>query len=144
MPSSDEPTNLLTTLITQTQRNVGSAPLPRTDNFLDTPAGPLYTNHWTATDATRIALLLCLLITKPDETQHIVRDIYRMADEAEHVSIVKGAILCSLDNSLKSVVLEAGRTNSRLLFAALALNNPYPADQGCPGCPGLCGCLHLA
>lgn len=127
LQSGDGPSDQLATLITQVRRNIGNELLSGTSSPLDTAAGPLHTNRWSATDAARIALLLSLIASKPDETENIVNHIYKLGDEAEHVSIIKGLALYSENDSLKPVALEAGHTNSHSLFAALALNNPYPA-----------------
>ena len=53
--------------------------------------------------------------------------LFRAGDETERTAIVKSLMLFVDGESLKPVALEAGRGNSAALFAALALDNPYPA-----------------
>lgn len=127
LKSSEELLEKLATLITQTRRNIGNAPLSNITSPISTDAGDLYIKNWTATDAVRIALLLLGLSVVRENRGDIVPYLYRMGDEAENTSIIKGLSLYNNDDNLKPVALEAGRTNSQVLFSALAQNNPYPA-----------------
>ncbi|HUS67179.1 MAG TPA: EboA domain-containing protein [Kofleriaceae bacterium] len=99
-------------------RQVGRAPLPP-GPALCGPDDPVATDGWTVDDAARAVLLLA-------SDLDAVWDVYRGGDSREKRAIVRALPLLPDGAALVELALDAGRTNERDLFAALALGNPYP------------------
>lgn len=83
--------------------------------------------RWTIAGAARVVLLDEALQRAPDAVLALATHIYRESDEAAQIDLVRSLPALALGEALKPLALEAGRTNSRAVFAALALDNPYPA-----------------
>ncbi len=88
--------------------------------------GPVRISAWSRGDAGRVALALGA-VAHPRFAPAMLVQLYRFGDEAERAALVRALSLLPDHPSLKALALEAGRVNSLKLFAALALDNPYPA-----------------
>jgi hypothetical protein len=110
-------------------RRVGSAPLPAGPD-LETPCGRLTITAWRRDDAARACLLLAAL-GSPVDPAILVDVLYRTGDEGERASLLRCLCLLPEPVSALPTAKAAGRTNSLQLYAALALDNPFPA--GCYG-----------
>lgn len=115
----------LATLIARARRRVGRQPLSETAGPIDSSDGPLTIAHWKAGDAARVALLLTAIDASGGTD--IVCQAYRLGDDAENTALVRGLSLYGDGDTLREMALNAGRTNSLLLLAALTLDNSYPA-----------------
>jgi hypothetical protein len=82
--------------------------------------------RWTIAEAARAILLDEALARAPDAALALARQLYRESDEAGQIDLVRSLPMLGCAPSLKPLALEAGRTNSRAIFEALALDNPYP------------------
>lgn len=94
---------------------------------LSTGCGDLDAATWPKGDLGRACLLLAALAKGPAMAQALVTALFRQGDEGERAALVR--ILCLTPDpcALLPLAQEAGRINSLDLFAALALDNPYPA-----------------
>lgn len=81
---------------------------------------------WTIAAAVRAVLLDEALARSPDTALAVARHLYRESDEAAQIDLVRSLPVLACAQVLKPLALEAGRTNSRAVFEALALDNPYP------------------
>src|SRR6056297_1769766 len=114
----------LATLCAMAARRLGRTPCPGAAGALATPHGSVHLGPWSPGDAGRA--LLVLAAPAPTRADRC-RTLYAMGDEGERISLVRALPLAVADASLRDLALEAGRTNSLALFAALAHHNPYPA-----------------
>jgi hypothetical protein len=83
--------------------------------------------HWNYADAGRALLVLQAVSTAPEQAQSIIRNYFQQGDETEVAAITHILILFADGEALKFYAREAGRTNTKPLYAALAQYNPYPA-----------------
>lgn len=96
-------------------RKVGDAPL-------DDPAG------WTARDAARAALVLKAFDTAAmDEVVTAYGQWLRRGEQGEQESLLRMLPMLPHPEALLPHAVEACRTNSEVVFRAIACNNPYPA-----------------
>jgi len=109
------------------QRKSGHGKLEKSPCFLETGMGSIDISQWEKGDAARILLTLKAIDLDRPNGSRVVKELYSLGDEGEKAALIKGLILYSQDDALKLIALEAGRTNSVLLFESLATNNPYPA-----------------
>lgn len=108
------------------KRKLGAALLQPAGAF-DTNFSPLDIHRWTAADAARLILLISAIDCDPEHTEMLITSYYKMGDESEHIALVRGLIFFAPGDYLTELALNAGRTNSLKLLAALTLDNPYPA-----------------
>lgn len=109
-------------------RRLGREPLGSAGALvLASPCGPLDAAPWPRGDAGRACLLLTALGPRPGATPALVTALFRQGDEGERAALVRALCLLPDPCTLLPLALEAGRINSLNLFAALALDNPYPA-----------------
>ena len=81
---------------------------------------------WSLGDISRVLLILhAINLSKVNEIS-VIETCYRQGDESERISITKGLMFFKNPAALKEIALESGRTNSKIMLAALALNNYYP------------------
>ncbi len=86
--------------------------------------------QWQTSEVGRLMLLAQLLeMSAGQNTRDLVRAAYKFGDEYEQVAIIKGLDLIDSEGQLTDLALATGRTNSLNLYAAIALNNPYPAHH---------------
>ena len=109
-------------------RKLGEGRLAPESHFIVTGQGKLDVGHWRTGDAGRVYLILCAIRNNRQDGVELVGELFRIGDESERAAIVRGLILFTETDSLKSVALECGRTNSIALYEALAIHNPYPAE----------------
>ncbi len=84
--------------------------------------------HWQLDEAARVILLEKLLdVSLRNNITEQINTAYKMGDEYEKIAIIKGLGLLDSQGNLVNLMLLTGRTNNINLFAACALNNPYPA-----------------
>ena len=112
--------------ITRARRFVGHSLLDSNADAISTAVGDLQLQSWEAGNAARVALLLKALLLQPARQEAIVTNAYRMGDESEKTVLIAGIALYADDDRYKGLALDSGRTNSLILFQALATNNPYP------------------
>lgn len=86
-------------------------------------------NAWPADVAARVGLLCAIAAGAGDRLFDTVDALFREGDNREKTAIVRA--LCLLPDSARfiDIALETGRTNDTTLFAAVACDNPYPAQH---------------
>lgn len=94
-------------------------------NVIEIPQEVLNYSHWSTSDAGRTVLLMEAIILDHYQSIKWVDTLFRHGDEIERAAIIQALALLPSPESLKHIALEAGRTNSLRLYAALALKNPY-------------------
>lgn len=109
------------------KRKLGTARLEHTQ-VIDTAFSPLDIRRWTSAEAGRLVLLICATKNHPEITESLLRTYYRMGDESERIALIKGLIFFTPGQYLTELALDAGRSNSLEMLAALTLDNPYPAN----------------
>jgi hypothetical protein len=109
------------------KRKLGTARLQHAQ-VIDTTFSPLDIQRWSAAEAGRLVLLIGAVKHHPDMTESLIRTYYRMGDESERIALVRGLIFFAPGVYLTELALDAGRTNSLNILAALILDNPYPAS----------------
>jgi hypothetical protein len=57
----------------------------------------------------------------------MLKELCKLSDDEEKTSLMKGIALLDIKGELLNFVIDLTRTNSTELFAAIALNNTYPA-----------------
>jgi len=124
---SDDPENDLLNHSAMARRKLGSEKLGEKPGVIDTPHGRLQIDHWEAGDGGRTLLLLTACHAFPDRCRHWFESLFRHGDEMERSAVVRALVLFPEPALLEQIALEAGRANSLMLYAALALKNPYPA-----------------
>jgi len=105
------------------RRRLGRWMLSGGEEILETVDGPVHLIDWAIGDAGRALLILDALVSGED----VITPLYRAGDEAERMLVTRALSLFACGDQLKPLALETGRANSALLFASLALGNPYPA-----------------
>ena len=103
-------------------RRVGVVPMDGADaDALGVAGRPL-------ADVARTALLLRALEALPsDEHAAFVDEVYRRGDGAEQAAVLRALPLLPGPERFLATAVEACRTNSLPVFAAVACANPYPA-----------------
>lgn len=127
LEGAEDVLNELAQLNAMAKRKVGHGKLTKSPYFIDTSSGSIDISKWEKGDAARILLTLKAIDLDEIDSTHLIKEIYSLSDEREKAAIVRGLILFSENDALKLIALEAGRTNSIVLFESLATNNPYPA-----------------
>ena len=124
-----DPTADLPILSARARRAVGQSTLDAHGPVLHTSDGPIRTEAWDVGAAARVVLALKVVARAADVRQSVgaIQTLYRSGDESEKVAVVRALSAFGSGDALKPIALDAGRTNSVVLFAALALNNPFPA-----------------
>lgn len=77
-------------------------------------------------DAARLTMLI-EVIEKNNDPQTVIHDYYRMADEQEHIALLRGLMIFAPADYLDEIALDCGRSNHLEVLSALMLDNPYPA-----------------
>lgn len=94
---------------------------------IDSTSPALDIQRWTIADTGRIIMLISAIETQPEQTQETITAYYKMGDESERIALIRSLLIFAPGNSLTELALDAGRTNSLEILAALTLDNPYPA-----------------
>jgi hypothetical protein len=110
------------------RRRLGTDPLEEPFPVLDTACGEIRLRGWTLGDAGRACLLLTAVERMEQGWQDLVGRLFRSGDESERASLTRMLCLLPEPRALLGLALEVGRTNSLRLYAALVLDNPYPAS----------------
>jgi hypothetical protein len=126
LEKSEDPEGLLASLFPAALRRLGREPLCSIPWALGSACGDIDTSAWTMGDAGRACLLLTAIAHSPG-WEAMVRRLYRHGDENERAAIIRSLCLSPDPCGLIDLALETGRTNSLSLYAALALDNPFPA-----------------
>jgi len=124
-----DPAAELPILSARARRAVGHGTLGALGPVLRTSDGPIRTEGWDAGGAARVVLALRAAARAADVRQGVgaIQALYRSGDESEKVAVVRALSAFGPGDALKLIALDAGRTNSVVLFAALAFDNPFPA-----------------
>lgn len=122
--SSDREEALLR-LSAMARRKLGTDQLRADANAFKIQKEVLNYSHWSTSDAGRTVLLMEVIKLDQNQSVKWVDILFRHGDEIERAAIIQTLALLPSPDSLKHIALEAGRTNSLRLYAALALNNPY-------------------
>ncbi|AUB82128.1 EboA domain-containing protein [Candidatus Thiodictyon syntrophicum] len=108
-------------------RHLGMDPLGAAAARFDTPCGPLDASRWQPGDAGRALLLAAAIRQVGDAWVDLIEALYRDGDEGERASLVRALCLTPQPCRLLELARAAGRITSLRLYAALALDNPFPA-----------------
>lgn len=119
----DDAFNAYVTYSAMTKRKVGDESLV---NVSDAKEQTL----WRIDEVARIYLLDGYLnLCRYSQIAEQVNAVFKCGDESEQIAIIKGLSLIDAKGDLTTLAISTGRTNSLNLFAAIALNNPYPAEH---------------
>jgi len=122
---ADEPGEILLRLFPAARRRLGTGRLTTPEDDIETPDGGLRLGAWSPGDAGRAILLLDTL--RHGGGAEIVTAVYHAGDEAERISVTRALSLLGYAAELKPLALQTGRINSSVMYAALALDNPFPS-----------------
>jgi hypothetical protein len=87
-------------------------------------------DHWTMRDFGRAALVLAALQRTPVEEQTaLVEQLVRRGEMGEQESLLKLLPVLPRPDRFLAAAIDACRTNSASVFAAIALDNPYARDH---------------
>lgn len=89
----------------------------------------LQSEGWSLRRAGRVYLLWTLDAREGSAAQDWIERAYREGDSREKAAVISALPVLSGGSSLKTLALDAGRTNEAGLFASVALHNPYPAEH---------------
>jgi hypothetical protein len=120
--SAADPQAVLERLFAAVRRRLGKQPVAAGVHL---PSAGIPLRGWHASDIGRALLLLEASARVAPAA--LAAQIFRSGDESERIAVVRCLALLPGGATLKPIALEAGRMNSAALFAALALDNPYPA-----------------
>lgn len=105
-------------LSSQCRRHLGERPMPP---LADGTA-------WTQTQLARALLLAQALVQQADADRlPLLRKLFAWGDDQEKIATLKALDWLDAGGHCVDLALQAGRTNSSQVFAAIALDNPYPA-----------------
>lgn len=85
-------------------------------------------SHWTADQATRILLLLSLPNNDPDKLVNTLNQLFSTAEVGELTALYLSLPLLPYPEQHRFRATEGFRTNMNVVFNAVALDNPYPAE----------------
>ncbi|MCR9159793.1 MAG: EboA domain-containing protein [Nannocystaceae bacterium] len=83
--------------------------------------------HWTARDAARAAIVLRAFVCRPGEAATAYGQWLRRGDQGEQESLLRMPMLLPEPAAVLADTIDACRTNSEVVFRAIACRNPYPA-----------------
>jgi hypothetical protein len=114
------------------QRLAGTAPLAAStaeQAMLQASRPRLELANWTCADAVRVLVLLRLPTKLPTDLRRILDELASSADIGELVALYRSLPCLPHPELHRERCAEGIRTNIRLVFAAIAHGNPYPAEQ---------------
>lgn len=120
-----DPVDTLLRLFPAARRQLGAGRLTTPEQGIETADGMVRLGAWSPGDAGRSILLLDAV--QRGDGAELVTAVYHAGDESERTSITRTLSLLGCGAELKPLALQSGRTNSSVMFAALALDNPFPA-----------------
>jgi hypothetical protein len=106
-------------------RRLGAQPMTSAAPVIETEDGTVRLRAWSPGDSGRACLLL--EAQRHDDDPSLIASVYRAGDEGERKSIARALSVLAIGGKLKPLALQSGRTNNVDMFAALALDSPYPA-----------------
>ena len=84
--------------------------------------------HWTQLQTARTLLLLNMAHLEEEQFNQVLARLAETADVAEQTAIYAALPLLPYPQALRKRAAEGLRTNMTVVFDAIALHNPYPAD----------------
>ncbi|NBD17555.1 MAG: EboA family metabolite traffic protein [Cyanobacteria bacterium] len=84
--------------------------------------------NWSVDQAARTLLLLSFSSENADRYEKAIEKLFSAADVAEQVALYQSLPLLPYPTRFKARAIEGLRSNMTVVFNAIALNNPYPAD----------------
>lgn len=106
-------------LLARSSRKVGTAPLP---------VGEVEMEGWTSRDAARAAVVLrAFELAEPEAATTAYGQWLRRGEQGEQESLLRMLPLLPHPQRLLPHAVEACRTNSEVVFRAIACGNPFPA-----------------
>jgi hypothetical protein len=85
--------------------------------------------HWTVDQAARTLLVLALPVTEPDGFVRTLDRLFDDGDLGELVALYQALPLLPEPEAHRARAAEGVRSNMQAVFEAIALRNPYPAEQ---------------
>ena len=82
---------------------------------------------WTARDAARAAIVLRAFLNRPADAATAYGQWLRRGDQGEQESLLRLLMLLPDPTAVLADAIDACRTNSEVVFRAIACGNPYPA-----------------
>lgn len=89
-------------------------------------------SHWSCADVARVLLNLAVIAASDKSLATLLSEIYAQGDERERAALVMGLPILDPDAEWLVEAEDCCRTNSLLLFSAMAMHNPYPARHFSP------------
>jgi hypothetical protein len=106
------------------------ATLPERERAQLRQAGIVRPEAWSPCDLGRAALLCCACAAAPAaEHVAIATEAFRKGDSAERVALLRSLPLLPAPERFAALAVEACRTHVLDVFAAIACENPYPAQH---------------
>ena len=130
--ASGAPRRILFSAFSTVPRYLGKADLPLTAEDLQAAndARPGWSpQRWSADRAGRILLLLSLPSTDLEQYIDTLEQLFSAADVNELTTLYESLALLPHPKALLPRALEGPRTSITPVFNAIALHNPYPAEQ---------------
>jgi len=127
--AADTPAEALAIPYALARRRFGTMALPAATPEIDSGCGALPLAGWPLGDLARVVLLLGVCTDRPDIATATIEAVYRGGDDGEQTALIRALALLDRGDALQPLALDATRTNSVTLFAALAQRNPYPAAR---------------
>ncbi|GFM84953.1 hypothetical protein PSCICO_03520 [Pseudomonas cichorii] len=85
---------------------------------------------WTKTQKARVQLLAeALKHQEPGNRSPLLRQFYAWGDDQEKIAILKALDWFDASGQCLDLALQAGRTHNSQVFAAIALDNPFPSSH---------------
>jgi hypothetical protein len=85
--------------------------------------------HWTVDQAARTLLLLAVPVTEPEPFVRTLDRLFDDGDLGELVALYQALPLLPEPDAHRARAAEGVRSNMQAVFEAVALRNPYPAEQ---------------
>lgn len=85
--------------------------------------------HWTVDQAARTLLLLALPVPDPEKFARTLDRLFNDGDLGELVALYQALPLLPEPEAHRERAAEGVRSNMQAVFEAIALRNPYPAEQ---------------
>lgn len=85
--------------------------------------------HWTVDQAARTLLLLAVPVTEPEPFVRTLDRLFDDGDLGELVALYQALPLLPEPDAHRARAAEGVRSNMQAVFEAIALRNPYPAEQ---------------
>lgn len=130
--SEEQSERLLFTRFSAAPRQVGKADLNLTAAEFATAVqvrSGWQPQGWSLDQATRSLLLITFPSADSEQYVNVVEKLFTAADVAEQIALYQTLPLFPYPEKFKARAIEGLRTNITAAFNAIALNNPYPAEN---------------